>query len=135
MPEFSLRYRNLWLSVGWGLVILIIYLSLTTHPPQPSVELPFGDKIGHALAYFTLMSWFAQIYPTSQHRILIAISCILLGGSLEILQGIGGIRVADWWDFLANSTGVLLGWGIVRLSSLGMLLFLLEQRWFYSATR
>lgn len=134
MQEFSLRYRTLWLSVGWGLVILIIYLSLAPRPPHPGVELPFGDKIGHALAYFTLMSWFAQLYPMPRHRILIAISCILLGGCLEVLQGIGGIRVADWWDFLANSTGVLLGWGIVRVDRLGTLLFLIEKRWLYSTT-
>lgn len=135
MQEFSLYYRRLWLSVGWGLVVLIIYLSLTSHPPQPGVALPFGDKIGHALAYFTLMSWFAQLYPTPRHRIFIMVGCVLLGGSLEILQGFGGIRVADWWDFLANTTGVLLSLGLVHLSKWGNILFLLEQRWLYATTR
>lgn len=135
MQEFPLRYRKLWLSVGWGLVLLIIYLSLTSRPPQPGIELPFGDKIGHALAYFTLMSWFAQLYPTARQRIFIAFSCLLLGGTLEILQGFSGIRVADGWDFLANSTGVVLGWQIVRWGNLGKILFLLEQRWLNSATR
>lgn len=135
MQEFPLHYHKLWLSVGWGLVVLVIYLSLTPHPPQPGIELPFSDKIGHTLAYFTLMSWFAQLYPMPQQRFLIAISCLLLGGSLEILQGMGGTRVADWWDFLANATGVLLGWEIVRLGKLGKVLFLLEQQWLYSATR
>lgn len=134
MQKFSLHYRKFWLSVGWGLVILIIYLSLTSHPPRPSVDIPLSDKIGHALAYFTLMSWFAQLYQTPYSRLVIALCCIALGGSLELLQGFSGIRVADWWDFLANFTGVLLGWSAVSLSRLGTLIFLLEQQWFNSAT-
>jgi glycopeptide antibiotics resistance protein len=38
-----------------------------------------------------------------------------LGISLEFLQGIGGVRVMETLDMLANSLGVLTGWGLALL--------------------
>ena len=80
----GVRVQPLWLLLGWTLVLLLIYLSLTPAP----VELPMGqgDKIGHVLAYATLMSWFANVYEASAQRMKFAVGFMALGVSLEFLQ-------------------------------------------------
>jgi len=30
-----LKYRKLWITVGFSLVLLVVYLSLTRNPPAP----------------------------------------------------------------------------------------------------
>jgi len=62
--QLRFRYRTLWLVMGWALVLAIVYLSLTPHPIEIQVE--EGDKMGHLLAYGTLMLWFAQLYDTTK---------------------------------------------------------------------
>jgi VanZ family protein len=130
MHTILLHHHRWWLIIGGSLILLVIYLSLAPHPPHPNVAIPFSDKVGHGLAYFTLMSWFAQLYQTPRQRRYLAIGFILLGGGLEIVQGLGGVRMADLWDFAANTSGVLLSWWIVTFTKLGMILSRIEQRWF-----
>lgn len=101
----------------------IIFLSLAP-PPSPSnledgffsflIQLPYIDKVEHVFAYFILMGWFAQIDHVPRQRMNYLIGFILLGILLEILQGLSGIRTADWRDELANSFGVLLAWQLTR---------------------
>jgi hypothetical protein len=59
MPVQSTGVRRVWRAIGFGLVVFVIWLSLT---PQP-IEIPVeqGDKLGHIAAYGTLMVWFAQL--------------------------------------------------------------------------
>jgi VanZ family protein len=102
----GLRYKTLWLSIGISLVVTVILLSLMA-PPKDMMEVLPSDKLGHFVAYFVLMGWFAQIYHTNKQRWLYLIGFLILGLSLEILQGLGGVRHADWVDMLANSAGVV----------------------------
>lgn len=102
----GLRYKTLWLSIGISLVITVIVLSLIA-PPKDMMETLPNDKLGHFIAYFVLMGWFAQIYHTTKQRRLYLIGFLILGLLLEILQGLGGVRHADWIDMLANSAGVI----------------------------
>jgi len=106
-----LRFEKFWISIGLSLVLLVILLSLTSLP-MPSVN--YGDKAGHVLAYFVLMGWFAQIYHAPQSRFYYMIGFLLLGGLLEILQGLSGTRFAEWSDMLANTIGVLLAWQLTK---------------------
>jgi len=85
------------------------------------------DKVEHFLAYFILMSWFAQLYPEKSTRNRYAIGLILMGIAIEIAQGMGKIRMFDPLDMLANTTGVLLAWLMIK-NKLAKLLFQLE-RW------
>jgi len=122
----QLRYRNLWLAIGWLLVLIVLILSLMPKPPQP---LDFGgaDKLEHVLAYFVLMFWFAQIYHEARTRLWIAIGLIAMGIAIEILQPILASRYFEWWDMLADTIGVLLAWALSR-ARLSMLLSGFEQR-------
>ena len=116
MPEnmlISLRFRRIWLGIGWSLVMIVIILSLI---PAPAITQTFRyvDKISHMFSYFVLMGWFAQIYHSSRQRLYYLIGFVLLGMGLEILQDFGGIRHADWLDACANSIGVILAWYLTK---------------------
>ncbi len=103
-----LRLRRYWLAVGWSLVLVIIYLSLTPEPIQLNVEQ--GDKYGHVFAYAALMSWFANIYDASIRRLQFALGFVALGVALEFVQGWTGYRSFELADMAADSAGVAAGW-------------------------
>lgn len=103
-PDF--RYRPLWLIVGYALVALIIYLSLTGNPPQIDLGLDYQDKFLHVLAYFTLMGWFSQIYHKQAQRLAYAISFILMGVLIEYIQSFDPARYYETEDMIANTLGV-----------------------------
>ncbi len=106
--RFSLRYRSVWLAIGWLLVALVIYLSLTPRPLELHVQ--HGDKYSHLLAYFVLMGWFQQIYRAFPERTLLLAGFVALGVGIEFLQGWSGVRFFDPADMLANTLGALLAW-------------------------
>lgn len=121
----SLRFEKLWIGVGWSLVLAVIVLSLMPPLPMPSID--YGDKVGHILAYFVLMGWFAQIYHAPRLRFNYVIGFLLLGGLLEIMQGFGEVRQGEWADMLANSIGVLLAWQLTK-TRLAYVLVYFEQK-------
>ena len=123
-----LKLRILWTFIGYGLVVLVVYLSLSTLPP--SVDIPLEDKIYHVLAYGVLMLWFAQLYPKSRY-LWLAIGFIALGILMEILQAQLVSRNGDVWDVVANSLGTILSWGLA-LKGMNLLLHRFEN-WFLRA--
>ena len=75
------------------------------------------DKMLHAGAYlFLALLW--KLYTLFQNTdfkrytsnlLWVAVACFLFGMLIEVLQGtLTSYRTPDWWDVLANSTGVLL---------------------------
>ncbi len=112
-PFPALKLRFLWLAIGYALVTLVVYLSLTSSPPQ-GPDIPYQDKIFHTLAYFTLMAWFAQIYHDSFQRNMIAVVFIFMGFSMEYLQSFDPNRASEFADMVANTTGVLAGFLLTR---------------------
>ena len=105
MPVLLAR-RKVWLSLGWCLVLAVVYLSLTPKPPSTDM-IDGGDKIGHFLAYATLMGWWSQLDTRHGH---LALRFVLLGLALEIAQSLSGYREGDVFDMAANTVGVGLGW-------------------------
>ena len=90
------------------MVLVVICLSLTPTP----VTLPTreGDKLSHALAYFVLMSWFANLYASESYRAEFAVGFIALGVVLEFLQLWTGYRSFELTDMIAGAIGVVIGW-------------------------
>lgn len=117
-----LRYFNLWLLIGWLLVLLMCYLSLIPKPPNFNIEFTYSDKVGHFSAYFGLMFWFSQIYKTSASRLFYILFFILMGAILEVLQGLSGVRTFEYADMLANSLGAGFAWFITKGRSKNLLL-------------
>jgi VanZ family protein len=104
----DLRYRSLWLVVGYMLVGLVIFLSVTSEPIDPGIDIPFIDKFFHALAYFTLMFWFAQIYHIKKQRLFYAVALVLMGVLMEYIQSFDPARSYEIADMVANTAGVLI---------------------------
>lgn len=109
-----MRLRKLWLAIGYALIALIIFLSLM--PSPPALDTDHGDKLGHLLAYGTLMFWFCQIHATRRSRIAHAVAFAALGVALEFAQGSTGYREFEVLDMLANAAGVALGWAAASLT-------------------
>ena len=99
----------LWLAIGYALVFTVVYLSVTSNPPQLETGFPMQDKLFHALAYFTLMAWFAQIYHDRFQRNIIAFIFVFMGVALEFVQALEPARMFELADMLANGFGVVLG--------------------------
>ena len=122
----DLKYRFFWLLIGYAIVTAVVYLSLTSDP----LDLDFGfrnrDKLFHALAYFTLMFWFSQIYHKKLQRGLLAVSFVSLGLLMEYLQSFSPYRTADIFDMASNATGVLLAF-VVTLGRLRSVLVRIER--------
>lgn len=103
-----LRLHTLWLSIGWALVLFVVYLSLTPHPI--SIPAEHGDKVGHLAAYAALMLWFAQIYSHVTRRLTLAGALVALGIALEFAQLFTATRTFEIADMLADGVGVAIGW-------------------------
>ena len=120
VPDLKLRF--LWLSIGYGLVALVVFLSLTSSPVDMEMGLPYEDKVFHAFAYFILMAWFSQIYHDKFQRNMIAVIFVFMGMTLEYLQSFDANRYSEFADMIANATGVALGFSIALTGAKNILL-------------
>jgi VanZ family protein len=101
-----LRYAKVWAAIGWLLTAGIVIGSLMPGDAVPSVGV--SDKIQHAVAYFTLMVWFAGFYRRGLYP-LIAGVLMALGIGLDLLQRLTETRSFDWYDVAMNCAGVAVG--------------------------
>lgn len=102
--------HRLWLAAGWLTLAVVLWGTLTPEPPSfISPPVPQFDKFEHFGAFLFLNAWFIAARPKRRGRWLITLTFILLGGLIEIVQGWSGFRDADWYDWYADSVGVLLG--------------------------
>lgn len=125
-PVPLLRFRPLWLTLGWLLVAEVAWASLTPSPPDGLTPWQW-DKANHFAAYAAIMFWFAQIYARPAARRRWVIGLLLMGLAIELLQGLGGDRQFDPLDMLANGLGALVGWAAAA-TPLGRGLHWLEAR-------
>lgn len=124
-PE--LRYFKLWLAIGYALMAFIIYMSLTSEPVEIELDLPYQDKFFHALAYFSLMGWFAQIFHVQSQRVAFAIAFILMGAILEYMQSFDPARYYETEDMIANTLGVAIAVLMAKRTAFRLLLVKFER--------
>lgn len=107
MPETTdrLRFRYLWIAIGVAYIAFIVWVSLV--PSPPAQDLPVNDKLVHWLMYFILMLWFVQVSESFEERAALATAFIILGLSLEYMQGMGEARSREIADGVADTLGVL----------------------------
>ncbi|MFM2397134.1 MAG: hypothetical protein RLZZ144_384 [Pseudomonadota bacterium] len=122
----STNFRRIWLALGWLWVMVVLWLSLTPHPPQP-MTFEFSDKFEHGLAYFCLLTWFAVVLHAGSRRLSV-IGLIAMGVLVEFLQGWSGYRYFEYADMLANSSGVLAGWLLMQVWGDGLVVKFFEVR-------
>lgn len=98
-------FRSAWSAIGIALLLLLVYGSLAPAAVMP--PLGANDKIFHGLAYFSMMTWFAQMYASLRTRCAVALTLVALGIAIEFIQPYVN-RQFDWYDMLANAEGVAL---------------------------
>ena len=99
--------------------LIILYASLIREPHIRLPEVAFADKWGHLLAYMALGSMLAlDLIRDQRKRLWIWLVGIVIpivyGGVIELLQGAFFYpRTADWFDWLADITGTVIGTSLV----------------------
>lgn len=121
----KLTKPRLWLAVGVGLLLLIVYMSLV---PTPVIPMPGNtDKLYHGSAYAVLMGWWLQLFRHRLTHVLLALAFIAVGVGIEYLQSFQPLRYFDVADMLANTTGVLISWAL-GWTAFDRLLYRFERR-------
>ena len=126
MNNQGLRFSALWLGLGWLVIAVIFYFSLSHHSLEPHTHLPI-DKVEHFSAYVGLMWWFSQLYTRTSQRVWLAIALVGMGILVEILQGMTGYRDMSAGDAVADTLGILVGWWLVG-TRFGNVLSRLDQK-------
>jgi len=109
-PANRLHFAKTWQAMGWAMVAVVAWLSLTPQPPQPPEFLAW-DKAQHFIAYGGLMAWYGMSFARHWRWPAFLVG---LGVGLECLQGLGGVRSFDPFDMLANTLGVMIGLALVN---------------------
>lgn len=122
----SLRLTKLWLLIGWVLILLVFALSLL--PIEFELAGKGSDKLSHCMAYGTLMFWFSMLNPALARQLALALAFAAMGIGIEFLQRLTGYRTFEVADMIANSVGVLGGWGVAQ-TPLGRILLMAENIW------
>lgn len=100
--------------IALSITIAIALLSLIKIGKQP-INISNLDKIEHAIAYFTLTFFWLLAFKENKNKLLVIISCLVYGIIIEVLQAtITKYRTAEYYDILANSTGILLAYLFFR---------------------
>jgi len=106
-----LPWPRAWLLLWWGLVGIVVALSLVPGDALPPLPLPGSDKIEHCVAYALLAASAVQLFE--RPAVLRAgFGLIALGAALEIAQFLfTQTRQMDLLDAVADALGV--GAGLV----------------------
>lgn len=107
-----LRYPWLWWALGWIMVAGISVGSLIPGEYVPTFSL--SDKILHAGAYALLMLWFGGLYRRERHW-QVALFVLSLGIVLDVAQSGTATRHFDPADLVANASGILAAFVLLRL--------------------
>ncbi|MGI8561038.1 MAG: VanZ family protein [Luteimonas sp.] len=79
-------------------------------PAADLPDAPGGDKLHHFLTYFALATAAVQLYARWPSLLGAGLGLVLMGIGLEHAQGVlTETRMADYWDALANTLGVVAG--------------------------
>lgn len=109
MSQHPFPHPRLWRGLFVLVVLLVIALSLVPNDALDRVDVIGNDKLGHLLAYFTLMAFAVQLRDARHDWTRAAFWLLLMGIALEWLQHASGLRRADIRDVYANACGILLG--------------------------
>ena len=102
-----LRWPRLWLALWIAGMAIGAYLSLRAGVLREPV-IPHVDKLIHALGYGVLATLACGLFAPGNARRAALLWVLLFGGLIELAQGVWAVnRLADPWDLLANTCGIM----------------------------
>ncbi|OFX01483.1 MAG: hypothetical protein A3E78_06780 [Alphaproteobacteria bacterium RIFCSPHIGHO2_12_FULL_63_12] len=117
-----MNFKSFWRGVFALLLLFVTWQTLTPDPDtsKPSIAIArfiatllfhdpqLADKVAHFLAYAALggAAAFAHLEAANRRWLTIAMLAAY-GALLEVAQGLGGVRMPEVADALANSSGAL----------------------------
>lgn len=97
------------LYIACAVTLLITYLSLIKINHNIPIKVNNLDKYEHLTAYCTLGYSWLLVFRNYPKKIYVILGVIVFGIIIEFLQTIlTSYRTGDFYDVIANSTGVLL---------------------------
>jgi hypothetical protein len=105
----------------WIALAACTVLALWPVGPHASVDL--GGAVRHFAAFATL-TFLARVAFRERSGWTVGIALIGYGALLEVLQGLGGVRLAEWGDLGMDVVGVAVGLAIHALMGSRALRFL-----------
>ena len=127
MSNRAFVHPLLWRSLFVLAIVLVIVLSLVPNDALRQVDFIGNDKLGHGLAYFTLMAFAVQLQDQRSDWSRAAFGLLLMSIVIEWLQHQSGLRRADIHDVYANASGVVLG-ALTVLTPARLWLLTLDRR-------
>jgi VanZ family protein len=116
MPAHShpdLNWRRVWFSCGYLLVLTVLTFSLWPMVSEPTMMIPYFDKVMHAFSFMLLMLWFSGLMsPRFYLRLFLLL--LVYGALIELLQNLTPYRKMEFLDFAADGAGLIIGWLLVR---------------------
>jgi VanZ family protein len=101
----------------------IFFISSLPSPPAPDYGIQLSDKVNHAGAYGIMMllafrasKWLVRNRTIRWQLLLALLFCLLYGASDEIHQYFVPNRECNFFDWLADATGALLGGAFILLT-------------------
>jgi VanZ family protein len=118
----DLRWRRFWLGLWIFGMLLGLFLSLRSGGDEMPL-IPHLDKLIHATGYAILASLAVCLFERPGPRWRALLWVILLGGLIEIAQGLLPTgRMMEAADFAANTVGAAIGAALFwRRNVLGMI--------------
>ena len=115
MIKLFLKY-SLLLAILWTIIIFVLCCTPGRFIPTTNwLELLSFDKFVHASIFFALIClWLVYLFTINKlskiSMIFIIFGCVAYGGLLEVMQAtVFSQRSGDWFDFIANTFGCLMG--------------------------
>jgi VanZ family protein len=114
-------YRTLkfqWPAILWSVLVLILCDLPSNQLPQSNRFFEGFDKMVHLGFFFvlTVLLFFGKIRQQNSYNyraltiVKIVFINVALGGGIELLQWkVFTYRAAEWWDFIADMIGLMMG--------------------------
>lgn len=115
-----LPHLTLWRWLGRAWLFATIVVCLVPMPKSP-IPIEGSDKLEHALGWFAITIWYAQLAAVPRALLARACGFLALGAALELAQSLTTWRSADPWDLVANAAGVAAGLVIGMTPAAGIL--------------
>jgi len=97
----------------WLPLVICTWLALTPAPPEALFRV--GDFVLHAGAFAYLAFASRLAFPAAAWPYVV-LWLLAFGAGIELLQGIGGQRSAEWADLAVDAVGIVLGLLLYRVA-------------------